>query len=1365
MYSSKGFLNMPEYPLLVEGTMISFLVDSGATRSVLRPCDLPCEPALTNKTHGSLSVSGHYITERFTVPLKCETEGGHVLKHAFLTSKTCPVPLLGRDLMCKLNLVMVADPSGIVVKEGEQMYLKTEPKWVYKWHITETEWAKTICELGKNRTLSFGTDFMMPDNLHCTSHVVTERDQFYEKQWFEQKEDTLKLDQMFWTEKMCAISVGLSEKQLPLYLIAGECVPHISISKKNTQAWGDMGMFVKHCVETNDWEKVDETLEYSKKLRAFKSDCKHEIEVKRILTAVDKHTYENDCMTNICALDIHPALAEVPDELWAKHKYDVGLIKGCEPVIITPKSDYRPCQPQYPLKTEAILGIEPVFESLLKEGVIVPCDTSPVRTPIFPVKKIRDKGQPTEWRFVQDLQAVNSAVRARAATVPNPYTILSQIPQSATFFSVVDLANAFFSVPVDKDSAYWFAFNFKGKGYTFTRLCQGYCESPTIYNEALRRSLENLTLTPGSALLQYVDDILICAKDETTCVKDTVTLLQHLAQEGHKVSKPKLQFVKKQVTFLGHIISANSKSLSGKRVQAITEVPKPTTKKQMLSFLGMCSYCRTFIPNYAILEQPLRALTTGKELKSCDKINWTGEAEKAFADMKAQLATAPTLGLPVPTKPFVQMVDEKNGFMSSVLLQLHGDRMRPVGYFSGKLDPVAAGLPHCLRAVAAAEQAVMASREFVGYSDVTLMVPHAVSMILQEQKTSHLSTARWLRYHTILLDMPNITVKRCTVLNPATLLPTEEDGEEHHCCLTALEQICTPRPDLSDTLLENSEHILFVDGSAFRDPQTGLNKVGYAVTTEFETLTSGTLPSNFSAQAAELVALAEACKLMEGKSVTIYTDSRYAFGVAHDFGALWKHRNFLKSDGRPILNASLVSTLLDAILLPKQLAICKCAAHTNNKDFISTGNARADMAAKAAAARQSKEPECILLSETNTNALTSLQSMQAFATVAEKNLWRRCGCKLENDVWMSVDGKPCLPRHFFSHYAKCLHGRDHGGKGAMVRQMKDMWFTKGFTVVAENFCNRCVICNTHNVARGVKMPLASQPASEGPFEYLMMDFIELSPCEGKKYCLVMVDMWSKWVEVFPTSKQDAAAVAKALLTEIIPRWGIPRKISSDNGTHFVNEAIKQVGQFLGIDMRTHCSYHASSGGAVERENATIKNKLAKCCEDTGLTWIKALPIVLMYMRMRKRTRVNLSPFEIVFGRPPFMGMEGGKQQLPSTDLCEHNMLNYCKEMSSLLSDVCVQVKAAQGKPAETPLHNIKPGDYVVIRDLRRKSWKAKRWLGPFVVLLTTHTAVKVAERATWVHASHCRKVPPVIGEEEPRGEEQEAHVCAGRDQI
>ncbi len=106
-------------------------------------------------------------------------------------------------------------------------------------------------------------------------------------------------------------------------------------------------------------------------------------------------------------------------------------------------------------------------------------------------------------------------------------------------------------MPVDKNSQFWFAFEFDGKGYTFTRMGQGYCDSPTLFNEALMRSLEPLTLTAGTVLLQYVDYLFLASRDSATCVRDSVSLLQHLAQEGHKVSLSKLQFVKQQVTFFG----------------------------------------------------------------------------------------------------------------------------------------------------------------------------------------------------------------------------------------------------------------------------------------------------------------------------------------------------------------------------------------------------------------------------------------------------------------------------------------------------------------------------------------------------------------------------------------------------------------------------------------------------------------------------------------------------------------------------------------------------------------------------------------------------------------------------------------------
>lgn len=83
--------------------------------------------------------------------------------------------------------------------------------------------------------------------------------------------------------------------------------------------------------------------------------------------------------------------------------------------------------------------------------------------------------------------------------------------------------------------------------------------------------------------------------------------------------------------------------------------------------------------------------------------------------------SSPMLCLPDPTCLFTQAVDERNGCMTSVLLQTHGDKLRPVAYFSAKLDPVAAGLPRCLQAVAVAEKALTTSRDIVGYSEVTFL--------------------------------------------------------------------------------------------------------------------------------------------------------------------------------------------------------------------------------------------------------------------------------------------------------------------------------------------------------------------------------------------------------------------------------------------------------------------------------------------------------------------------------------------------------------------------------------------------------------------------------------------------------------------
>ncbi|KAJ1135041.1 hypothetical protein NDU88_001487 [Pleurodeles waltl] len=318
-------------------------------------------------------------------------------------------------------------------------------------------------------------------------------------------------------------------------------------------------------------------------------------------------------------------------------------------------------------------------------------------------------------------------------------------------------------------------------------------------------------------------------------------------------------------------------------------------------FLGMVGHCRQWIPNFSVISKPLQRLTA-KENQDAIVL---GEKEmRAFTELRESMCRAPALGMPDYTKSFVLYCHERDACSLSVLTQVHGGVNRPVAYFSATLDPVAATLPGCLRAVAAVGQSVTQCEGIVMGHPLTVMVPHSVEILLTRTKTQHMTNARLMKYETIILGSPNVTLKRCTVLNTATLLPSEntevenmEDVEPD--CLEVTEMCTKPRPDMKDTQLEENDQIIFVDGSCLRD-SVGLLRAGYGVCTISGIMEASWLQGVYSAQVAELVALTRACHVSAQMRVTIYTDSRYGFGIVNDFGLLWPQRGYLTSSGSPV---------------------------------------------------------------------------------------------------------------------------------------------------------------------------------------------------------------------------------------------------------------------------------------------------------------------------------------------------------------------------------------------------------------------------------------------------------------------------------
>ena len=196
-----------------------------------------------------------------------------------------------------------------------------------------------------------------------------------------------------------------------------------------------------------------------------------------------------------------------------------------------------------------------------------------------------------DYRLVQDLRFIKDAVIPIHPVVPNPYTTLSHIPPNTTHFLVLDLKDAFFTIPLHPESQFLFAFTWTDPDtalsqlLTWTVLLQGFRDSPHLFGQALARDLASCDLG-SSKVLQYIDDLLLCSPTLQDSRPHTATLLNFLAQKGYRVSPDKAQLSSQQVTYLGLSLSPTSCSLTADHTQLLRNLQPPMTGDQILSEPG-----------------------------------------------------------------------------------------------------------------------------------------------------------------------------------------------------------------------------------------------------------------------------------------------------------------------------------------------------------------------------------------------------------------------------------------------------------------------------------------------------------------------------------------------------------------------------------------------------------------------------------------------------------------------------------------------------------------------------------------------------------------------------------------------------------
>lgn len=240
--------------------------------------------------------------------------------------------------------------------------------------------------------------------------------------------------------------------------------------------------------------------------------------------------------------------------------------------------------------------------------------------------------------------------------------------------------------------------------------------------------------------------------------------------------------------------------------------------------------------------------------------------------------------------------------------------------------------------------------------------------------------------------------------------------------------------------------------------------------------------------------------------------------------------------------------------------------------------------------------------------------------------------------------------------------------------------------------------------------------------------------------LTCVDCFSGWLEAWPIQK----ATATKLIQEVVCRYGVFETLESDRGSHFTGQVMKEVLSAFNIKQGLHTPYSPTASGKIEKYNGLLKAKLSKITAETGLNWLQGLPIALFALRTTPKQKGKLSPYEILFGSVPKTGLYYPRALAKSYGSLTEYVIGLHRHLNQLHKEV---YSSLPDPDTLEGTHDLQPGDWVMVRKHQRRGLDP-RWTGPYQVLLTTATAVKLQNRDTWIHASHCKRVHAAIVSEQ-----------------